>query len=421
MIKSLFILFVFPIVVFTYDGMIHLHINDLGLFYKNMSNNKVFLNIKNTDAWGGFEYSKLYKRLFQDIEKIDPSNKILNFKNFKKLPNRLFDFYLMDIENESFVAKVKLEKSQSSALINIDLNKLKKISFMDKIVYTYHKIYLVFDDDYLYLSNNLSYLKLYLKDSNSFNTKVVMESKYKNYIYLNIKKIKKTPYLNNYWFTSLKDFNDLDSVIVEFNLNNKYFEEQGTAIVNNNSKNIEKLKVIDGDFKIKLFNSIAQFKVVPFNETKGLKVYSMVSNDFNSILYLAKYNSNVDFKKYLKSLSASAVLVENKILEYHYGVMNRKIIYIKRFDDYVLFSNDIKLFKDIKLKDSGDLYQKIEIFNFKNISKEIFKISEIENNNYSYNIFLSGYLNNYMKIKSFIFNVNIKDRNKLKFNTKIIF
>jgi hypothetical protein len=418
--KRLLALFFFPLFLFSFDGMIHLHIDDLNSFYKVANNNKVFNKINTSGDWSSFTRSKLYIRIFEDIKNMDSNNKILDFKNMEKLPNASIDFYLMNIESERFVAKIKLEKSQSTALLNIDLDKLENISFLDKTIYKYQKINLVLDNDFLYLSNNIDDFKSYLKDNETFNTNVKLDGKYKNYMYLNLSKIKKTPYLNNYWFTTLKNFSDIDFVTIQFNLDNKIFEESAVMDVKVQER-VKNLKIIEGDFKINLFNENGNFQVAPFVKNKDIKIYSMVSNDFKSIVYLAKYKGDKDFKEFLKSINTSSKIVGDDVFEYHYGLMNRKLIYFKIVDKDVLFSDNAKLLKAVTLKKSGDLYQKVKILNLKDVSKKIVELSKLDKNNYSYNNFLNSYLKNYMSIKSFEFDMIIKDSKKLEFNSKIIF
>jgi hypothetical protein len=239
-------------------------------------------------------------------------------------------------------------------------------------------------------------------------------------MYLNLSKIKKTPYLNNYWFTTLKNFSDIDFVTIQFNLDNKIFEESAVMDVKVQER-VKNLKIIEGDFKINLFNENGNFQVAPFVKNKDIKIYSMVSNDFKSIVYLAKYKGDKDFKEFLKSINTSSKIVGDDVFEYHYGLMNRKLIYFKIVDKDVLFSDNAKLLKAVTLKKSGDLYQKVKILNLKDVSKKIVELSKLDKNNYSYNNFLNSYLKNYMSIKSFEFDMIIKDSKKLEFNSKIIF
>ncbi len=421
LLKLLIVLFFLPVVSFSYEKMIHIHVNNLNSFYKNMNNNKVFNKVNKSKNWSTFKYSKLYVRLFDDIKKIDSDNKILNFKNIEKLPNGSMDFYLINIEKENFIAKIKLEKSQVATLINIDFDKLESTMFLGKKIYKYQKIQLVLDNDYLYLSNNLKYLKAFFENKNNSNTDITLKNKYKNFIYINLKKIKGTPYLNNYWFTNLKDFSNFESIIVQFNLTQTLFEENGIISLKNEENNMKKLKIIDKKFKITLFDSRGKFRISPFLKNKNINIYSVVSNDFKSKVYLAKYIGKKSFKDFLKTISPSAKIIKNELLEYHYGLMNRKVVYIKIIDKNLLFSNNIKLLSDIKLKENNNLYQKIEISDFKNISEELLKISKLDKNNYSYNSFLKSYLLNYMNIKYFKYDSSFKDNNKLEFNTKIIF
>ncbi len=419
--RLLIILFFLPAFLFSYDGMIHLHVSNLNSFYRNMQNNKIFKKISKSKNWNNFKSSKLYFRLFEDIKKMDPDNKILNFKNIEKIPETPMDFYLINIENETFIAKIKLEKSQLTALTNIDFVKMESTVFLNRKIYKYQEIYISQENSYLYISNSSKYLKDFIGNNNSYDTNIKLKDKYKNYIYLNLSKINKTPYLRNYWFTNFKDFYDFKSVIINFNLTDKIFEENGIIELDRENYNSDNLMVTDDRFKIMLFNAEGKFQISPFIKNKKIKIYSLIANDFKTKVYLAKYTGSKPFYDFLKEMLPSAKVVKNKFIEYHYGLMNRKTIFIKTIDNYLLFSDNVELLKDIKLKKSNNLYQLIKISDFKNISNELVKLSELDKNNYSYNIYLNSYLLNYMNLKYFEFTSVLNNKKKIEFKTKIIF
>ena len=147
----------------------------------------------------------------------------------------------------------------------------------------------------------------------------------------------------------------------------------------------------------------------------------MVTDDFKNKVYLATYKGNKNFKEFLSSLLPYAKLIDNKTIEYHYGLMNRKVWYIKVLNNDIIISNDRVMLDKIKLKKSETLYQKIIISNIRGLSKELRNLAKLDDYNYVYRKFAKTYLKNYMTIKSFTIKINVKNKNKFEFKTKIIF
>ena len=418
--KLLILFLIFPVFLFSFDKMIHLHLDDLNSFYKNAENNRILKGIYKSEAWKDFKNSKIFIRLKNNIKQIDPNKKIINLDTVKKVPSGSLDFYLINIEEQHFVAKLRLDRSQSTALLNIDFEKLEKLVFLNKSIYSFQKLNIVLEDDHLYISNNLDSLKNYFKGEKSIK-KIDKKEDYTNFLSINMEKINKTPYLRNYWFSNLKNFSNIMSAEIYFKLNKKSFEEKGVLLLKSSTEPREKIDSIENNFKIKLFNIDGNFQIAPFVKEKDLKIYSMVSNDFKSNVYLAKYIGKAGFLEFLKKLNASAELTKGDIIKYNYGLMNRKLVYIKLINSSVLLSENLEDLKKIKIKEESEILKEISITNFKAISKKLSKLSKLNDSNYSYTVFLTSFLKNYTKIKSFNFQLKQKDNNKLEFKTKILF
>jgi len=422
--KFLILFLIFPCFLFSFDKVIHLHLDNLNSFYKNAENNKILKSVYKSSGWTSFKNSKLFIRLSNNANKVDPNGKLLSLKTVKKIPGGSLDFYLTNIEEQYFVAKLKLDKAQSAALLNIDFEKSSKIVFLEKTIISYQKLSIVLEDDNLYISNKLEHLKNYFKDLKSMKTLNKKEG-FRNFISIDMESVNKTPYLKNYWFNNLKNFSNITNAEIHFNIDKKSFVEEGLLSLKNSSEKAieerEKVNTIDNKFKIKLFNKEGSFQIAPFVKEKNIKIYSMVSNDFKSNIYLATYTGKDDFIAFLKKINASAKIVTGDIIKYSYGLMNKKTVYIKLIKSSVLLSENMEDLNKIKLKEETSILKEISITDFTNISKQISSLSKLNKNNYSYNDFLKSFLNNYTKIKSFNFQLKHKDNNKLEFKTKILF
>jgi len=411
----LIVIFIFSQFLSAYDALIHLHLKNINKIYKTVSSNKILNKIKTSKEWNDFLNSKLYLRLSEDINSFDPNHKILNFKNLSMLPEGSFDLYLTNIGNETFTIDLKLDKSQAYALLNTDVSKLEQIPFNDSNIYIKDSLYFYFKNNHFYLSNNLKEFKKFLNENKNYEKNLN-----KNFLYLNIKEIKKTPYLKTYWFTEKLNFENFNSVYIEFELTEKSFTEKGVINLDMKIGNKD-LKIIEGNYGINIFNTDMNLKFPVLNEMKNIKIYNMVSNDLNKKLYLA-YGNISDIEKFLKNKYPSMKNSKtDKYIKFRFGLLNKDVLYLKKIDDKnILFSNDEELINKVKLIKNKNLIKKTELKNPSIISAYIKTLSKNNIQNYSFENFRKGFLNNYFKIKYFIYQ-SYSENEKINFSTEIKF
>jgi len=403
--------------LYSFSGELHLHVKDFQSSYKKALEHPLVVDYFNSEGFKIFKESKLYLRLKSDFENINFKNNLFTEKKLKRLSAKSFDLYLMETINLNFMVVAELEVSQLMLLLEMDQTNLPKSELNGETIYLIGNLYLMIKNNLLFITNYKNNLANYLKDKNSFST-MEPNKDYDNFIYLNMNKILSLPYLRNYWFTD-SNFEDIgEKAEIFFNLSKKEFIESTKVYLKDEVKSNNN-KILKGNFLIKV-KTDDNILLSVFDKIKEVSIYNVGIKDKKSKIFVANITlKKEDLKEKLLKLYPNASWKEkDSIIEFKYGLMNRKNLFFK-FDNNKLI---ISLDKNVNYSLEDNSNSILLDFNKKGITLLKEELGNLnKNRNLSYTQFYNNFFKIYLKhISSFYHKVSVK-KSILTSYTKISF
>ncbi len=432
--KIIFLLLVFTFTLLgnDFDGVIHLHVNNFKKVYNMVDENPVVNSFFAEKSFSVFKESKLYLRLADELNAINSGNNIFTDDFLKKLDEKPFDLYLMDIGTLNFLAKIELNEVQLISLTSIDLSKLTFATEKGYKIYKKENIFLCFvkDKNVILVSNSDKNIKDFILNKNKYETLTLKEG-FENFMYIDMSKVNQTPYLTSYWFTKdSKQLENVKNISVYFNADEKNFTEKGEIVYEKKDELKFYNKELNINSSITLLNILKSFEFTPFPADSNLHLYQRVYDiDKKSELILGNFNGDIESLKALLLKSNSAIKfteiksTDNKTyFELNYGLMNKDVVYFKLEGNLITISQNKDLI-NTGIKENQNLqYVKIDKKGFSFI-KEMLKKQDavVPSQNFTYSEFLNNFLSLYFdKLETFEYSLSEKE-GKFEFFTKILF
>ena len=334
--KIIFLLLVFTFTLLgnDFDGIIHLHVNNFKKVYSIVDENPVVKSFFAEKSFSVFKESKLYLRLADELNAINNGNNIFTDDFLKKLDEKPFDLYLMDIGTLNFLAKIELNEVQLISLTSIDLSKLTFATEKGYKIYKKENIFLCFvkDKNVILVSNSDKNIKDFILNKNKYET-LSLKDGFENFMYIDMFKVNQTPYLTSYWFTKdSKKLENIKNVSIFFNADGKNFTEKGEIVYDKKDEIKNYNKELNVNYSVNLLNVIKSFEFAPFSADSNLHLYQRTYDiDKKSELILGNFNGDIEsLKAFLLKNNPAAKLVDNKTyFEFNYGLMNKDVVYFK--------------------------------------------------------------------------------------------
>lgn len=427
--KIIFLLLVFTFTLLgnDFDGIIHLHVNNFKKVYSIVDENPVVKSFFAEKSFSVFKESKLYLRLADELNAINNGNNIFTDDFLKKLDEKPFDLYLMDIGTLNFLAKIELNEVQLISLTSIDLSKLTFATEKGYKIYKKENIFLCFvkDKNVILVSNSDKNIKDFILNKNKYET-LSLKDGFENFMYIDMFKVNQTPYLTSYWFTKdSKKLENIKNVSIFFNADGKNFTEKGEIVYDKKDEIKNYNKELNVNYSVNLLNVIKSFEFAPFSADSNLHLYQRTYDiDKKSELILGNFNGDIEsLKAFLLKNNPAAKLVDNKTyFEFNYGLMNKDVVYFKLEGNLLTITQNKDLI-NTGIKENTNLqYIKIDKKGFSFIKEMLKKQdSTVPSQNFTYSEFLNNFLSMYFdKINTFEYSLSEKE-GKFEFFTKILF